>query len=276
VLTTGGAAAALLLVVAAAWNTGPGRSARRLAGLPVPPRSPLYFVHGGTIGILERGALRLLPGAHQGSWVLAVSEQRGIRSLPGMPPWVGPVWFRPDGTPERAPDNVGGVCCFGDGTTDGRFNYALRQDSTLLEPIGSRPLAPPAIHRYTTEWTEPATLFELGGEAAGTTFYLGIAYAGAIDAFVVTRSNTEGRSELEVWSRDGRRLARWAVPFAAGNVAVDPADDTIWVTRSDLNARVIHLENLDLKGRPLGSFDVPKPFATGGAAGLEFAWPAAR
>jgi hypothetical protein len=227
-------------------------------------------VCGGAIGIFENGALRLLPGGHQGAMVLAVTEQLGVRTMPGLPPWMGAVWFKPDGAPERAPSNIGGVCCFGDGTTDGRFNYALRQDSTLLEPIGSRPLAPPAIHRYSLEWTQPATLFELG-----TSSYLGIAYAGAIDAFVVSHTNTEGRSELEVWSRDGRRLARWPVAFAAANIGVDPADDTIWVTRNDLNSRAIHLENFDLQGRPLGSFDIPKPFAPGGAAGIEFAWPAA-
>jgi serine/threonine-protein kinase len=276
VMTTAAAVPVLLLAIWFGWNTGAGRAARRAAGWAVPPRSPLYFVYGGAIGIFEGGALRLLPGAHVSAMVLAVTERWGIRTLPGMPPWMNAVWFKPDGSPEHAPGNIGGVCCFGDGTTDGRFNYALRQDSTLLEPIGSRPLAPPAIHRYSLEWTEPTTLFELDSGPARDAAYLGIAYAGAIDAFVVGRSRADGRSELEVWSRDGRRLAQWPVTFAAGNVAVDPADSTIWVTRSDQNARAIHLVNLDLQGRPLGSFDIPKPFAPGGAAGLEFAWPLAK
>ena len=39
-----------------------------------------------------------------------------------------------------APPTLGaGLCCFYDGTTDGRFNYSARQDSTLTDPIGSRP-----------------------------------------------------------------------------------------------------------------------------------------
>jgi serine/threonine-protein kinase len=278
VLTTTGVAASVLLVTWLGWNTGAGRAARRLSGLPVPPRSPLYLTVGGAIGIVEGGRLSLLPGTDYGAYPLAVSEALGVRTLPGYPPWVRGTWFRPDGRPARAGGTLGGVCCFMDGTTDGLFNYALRQDSTLAEPVGSRPLAPPAIHRFTLEWTDPTVLFELGGATAGVTsgYYSGIAYAGAVDAFFVAHTSSDGRSVLEQWSRDGRRLAQWPLPYVTAGVAADPADETVWVLRYDMNARLMHITNLDSYGRALGSFEIAKPFASMGALGMEFAWPATK
>lgn len=273
-------AAALVSVIAAttslAWNAGPGRAARRALGLPVPPRSPLYLGIGGSIAVVDAGRLRVVGRANPNAWALAVSERHGIRAMAGRPPWVGDTWMRLDGTPERASPAAEGLCCFYDGTTDGHYNYGLRQDSTLLEPIGSRPLDPAGVYRFDLEWRHGEMLFELGAASSAitSTLYGGIAFDRASGTLWVTRVEpSDDTAYAEQWSLQGRRLAVVPVSARARAIAVDAADGTLWVTRGEVPERVTHLDNFTTSGRRLGTFDVARPMnlETGG---LEFVWPA--
>lgn len=280
VLTTASAVASALLLVWLGWNTGPGRAARRAAGLAVPPISPLYLTFDGGIGVLEGTSLRLLPGGGPGAHAIAVSTHWGVRTRASHPPWVGGAWLGPGGTPGRAPLPAEDICCFYDGTTDGRFNYALRQDSTLLDPIGSRALAPPAIHRYDLEWRAGEVLFELGASAVDvtSTLYHGIAFDGRAQALWVTRFGGDGTRHAERWGLDGRRQRTIVLGLHSYGIAVDPADGTLWVFRDAGEGDRMYFDNFTPSGVMLGTLAVDRPLDVGGAlaafaSGLEFAWP---
>ena len=241
------------------WETPLGRRARRSAGFIVAPRSTLYMV-GDSALIIGRGRqLQVVPHNPAGAIVMAVSRQ-GVRTMTGGPPWTMGGAFDLDGTPRQAPPaGVGGMCCFEDGTTDGEFNYAVRMDSTLLDPIGSRPLAPAAVYRFNRDWSDPQLLFKVGS----TGLYYGIGYAPASGTFFLTRV-APGTAFIEEWSRDGRLLATPVQTNAEGfgGVAVDPLDGTLWAVRLTFATLTARLENFDPSGRPLGSFDVRTPAAT--------------
>ena len=72
----------------------------------------------------------------------------------------------------------------------------------------------------------------------------------------------------------GRRLAT-PVAFPAATlkgISLDPADDTLWVIRSDPS--VLRLENFDTSGRHLGTFEPTAPTRLNSAfaaAAAEFA-----
>jgi serine/threonine-protein kinase len=272
--------AILLLAVWSGWNTGPGRTARRAAGLAVPPRSPLYLTFDGGVAVVGGNGIRLLPGGTAGAHAIAVSMRWGIRTLASRPPWVGGAWLGLDGTPRRAVVPSEYVCCFTDGTTDGRFNYALRQDSTLLDPIGSRALAPPAVYRYDLEWRHGEVLFELGEPAADvtSTLYYGIAFDARLQALWVTQLTTDGTAQAERWGLGGTKQATLSLaPYSTG-VAIDPADGTLWVVRDGDDDDRVYFDNLAPSGVMLGTLDVPSPVGASRtidafASGLEFAWP---
>jgi serine/threonine-protein kinase len=271
--TTGLASAAavglVLIGAALAWDTDEARGARRSAGLTVPPKGTLYLSMNGSLGVLRRGRLELMPFNPAVALTIAASEDLGVRTMTSIPPWTTGGAFRLDGTPVPPPASfTAGLCCFGDGTTDGQFNYAVRQDSTGLAPIGSRSLAPPAVYRFDREWGNPRQHFLL--DAAGT--YMGIAYSKATDSFFVTRTDAYGAA-VEEWSVGGTRRA---IPVreagaAFQGIAVDPADDTLWLVR--LIEPRFQLDNFDAVGTFLGSLIFDTYVTPGGA---EFAWPSHR
>jgi hypothetical protein len=265
------AAASATLVAAGigtAWDRSPGRAVRRAAGLPVAPRSPLYLVAGGAILVVSGGRLTIAAGNPAPASGLAVSRDLGVLTLAGRPPWTGGAAFRLDGTSVGAVRaSTAGLCCLVDGTTDGRFNYGLRQDSTLLEPIGSRRLAPSAIFRFGRDWSDPHSYITLtpGG------VYTGVTWAAADDTFWVTRQDTATAS-IEQWSREGRLLATpVTVPMPLTGLASDPADGTLWAVHyRGGSTSTVRLENFDVSGRHLGSYALPGD--TFGPGGAEFVW----
>jgi hypothetical protein len=196
-----------------------------------------------------------------------VSSDLGVLTVPGIPPWVGGARFTLDGTAVGAVrSSTTGICCFSDGTTDGRFNYAVRQDSTLLEPIGSRPLAPPAIYRFGRDWSDPQPYVPL---TPGHT-YNGVTWAPDTDTFWVSRLDNE-TAAIEHWSRDGVRLATpVTVPLSLTGLALDPADGTLWAVRYRGNADGLQLDQFARDGRHLGTLTVATVRPVGSAA--EFAW----
>jgi serine/threonine-protein kinase len=275
-LTAGAMVAALSTALAVGWNTIPARTARRAMGLSVPPRSPLYLTIGGAIGIVRNGSLDLVPYNSADAMAIAVSSDLGIRTLAGKPPWTGGAWFDLDGTPKRPPLTAGeDRCCFYDGATDGQHNYAVRQDSTLLDPIGSRPVEPPTLYRFARDWSKPEPMFLLRPRASApqvTSYYSGITYDPDSDSFWAPVNEPDGAS-IEQWSRDGRRLAAPVrVPWTVGGVAFDYADGTLWAIQYTANASAIRLDNFDRTGRYLGSVNLPRVTSAEGATGAEFAW----
>ncbi len=261
-------AAILSMSVWVAWNTLPGRSARRALGLAVPPLSRLYLTINGGLVVVDGRQVTVAAGNPATAVVVAASSDLGVRTLASMPPWTDGAAFDLDGRPVAGPHPVNTICCFSDGTTDGHFNYAVRQDSTLLEPRGSRPLAPTEVYRFGRDWSDPQPLFRLtqSGE------YRGIAYAARTQTFWTTRNEADA-AVLEQWSLDGRLVSppvRVAPTLAAA--AVDPLDATLWVVRYLTTAQVLRLENFDEDGRHLATLDLGSPALLLSAGGAEFAW----
>ena len=273
-VTTAAAAAAVLLAGAwSAWDTPYGRAGRRALGLPVPPLSPLYISIGGGLVIVNGRENTVVPGNPAMALVIAVSSDLGVRTLAGTPPWTGGAAFTLDGRQVHGPRAATeGVCCFYDGTTDGRFNYSVRQDSTLLGPIGSRSLAPRALYRFNRDWSDPQPLFRL--TPSGN--YAGVSYSAASGTFWMSR-NEAGMAVIEQWSRDGRLVSVpvRVVPFLTG-LAVDSRDDTVWVMRQLPSVKLIQLENYDSSGQRLAIYELTTPMPFLDAGGAEFAWPGRR
>ena len=264
--------AVALLTTWGAWDTPLARATRRGLGLPVAPQSPLYLTMNGGLGIVRGGRLTVFPYNPATASSIAVSSDLGVQTMAGIPPWTTGGSFRLDGSPVSAPSIVNeGLCCFYDGTTDGDFNYAPRADSTLLEPMGSRPLAPAALYRFERDWSNPQPYFLL---EQGGVYYLGVAYSARSHSFWLARQVRDG-SVIEQWSRDGKRLST-PVNLAAASlsgIAVDPRDGTLWVVRNA--GGVMRLENFDGSGRHLASLGVqraPFNFLPIVASGAEFEW----
>ena len=259
------------LAIWGAWDSTPGRHVRRVLGLEVAPLSTLYMTINGGLAILNGHTLRLVPHNPATATVVAVSTDQGIVTMSAIPPWIPGARFHLDGRPAASPPPTQqAVCCFSDGTTDGQFNYSPRTDSTLLEQRGSRRLEPPALYRFSRDWTTPVMLFPLTPDC----FYFGIAFAVVSDSYWLTRSTSDG-SVIEHWSRDGKLLSTPTVFSGAilTALAVDPGDGTLWAVRQGYPGEVMRLENFDAYGRHLASLDVAtrraNPFMSGGA---EFAW----
>jgi hypothetical protein len=270
-VTVGGSViAAAVLSLWAAWDAAPGRAVRRRLGWPVPPRNVLYMTVNGGLAIVRGRSVTLVPYNPAAARTIAVSSDLGIRTMPALPPWTMGGSFRLDGTlvPAASIPSLH-LCCFGDGTTDGRFNYAVRLDDTLLEPIGSRPMAPAGLYQFDRDWSNPRLYMPLVPEGS----YFGVTYTAASDSFWMTR-NLSGASVLERWNREGKHLSTSAsLPGATlTGIAFDPRDETLWVMRPQPAAAVMRLENFDSSGRHLGSLDLtwPHPFLQ--ADGAEFEW----
>ena len=269
-VTVGTACVALASLVGwTAWDAGAARTLRRALGLPVPPLSPLYVATAGGLVIVDGTGVTVVAGNPASAPALAVSADLGVRTLSGIPPWPGGATFALDGTPVAGPHAAtDGMCCFNDGTTDGEFNYAVRQDSTLLAPIGSRPLAPRALYRFARDWSDPQPLFPLTPSGS----YAGVTYSSASGTFWTTR-NEAGVAVIEQWRRDGERVsAPVQVDPPLLGVAADPRDGTLWVVKQVPSQHVLALDNYDVTGRHLGTYTVSHSLPLLGAGGAEFAW----
>lgn len=263
-------AALVLSTCVLAWDTNLGRSFRRAAGMTVPPRSVLYTAMHGGVAIIRGRTIEWHAHNPGTANVIAVSTDLGIRTMSTGPPWMQGGAFHLDGTPEPGSRATPpGLCCFDDGTTDGRYNYASRTDSTLTGPLGSRLLAPPAVYRFGRDWSNPTQLFLL--TAGGT--YRGIAYDPAWNAFWLTRQTNSG-TILERWDKDGRLAASSLIATGAAltGIAVDPLDGTLWTIRSVSASSTLQLENFDRTGRYLGAIAYPRVANSLGGAALEAEW----
>ncbi len=260
--------AVTVMTTLSVWDTNAIRDARRRLGMVVPPRSTLYLSMTAGMGVVRGRNLSVHPNPASASRI-AVSWDLGVLTMPGTPPWTTGGHFQLDGTPAASLPIVNeDLCCFMDGATDGEFNYSARQDSTLLEPAGSRPLAPPMLYRFNRDWSNPRHFFALRSDGG----YMGVAYSAHSQSFWLTRKSGSS-TVIEEWSRDGKLLATPVVmPAVLQGLAVDPLDDTLWVVREQPNAANIRLENFDPTGRHLTAIEVPKPSSTLVALGAEFEW----
>lgn len=106
-------------------------------------------------------------------------------------------------------------CCFRDGTTDGTYNYAVRQGLPGVS----------GIYRFDLDWTNPVRmpLSSLGLDGAIT----GIAYDPTDDTFWVAGGGSNGF--IVHVDRKGDFISFIAAPPGdTPSLAYDRADDTLW------------------------------------------------
>jgi hypothetical protein len=230
----------------------------------------MYLTTGGGLLVLDGGCIRAVAASPAMATAIAVSGDLGVQTLAGNPPWIGGAAFALDGTPVPGPRAASdGLCCFSDGTTDGEFNYAVRQDSTMLAPIGSRPLARRELYRFSRDWSDPQPMFRVTQSGA----YAGVTFSARSGTFWMTR-NEAGVAVIEQWSRDGRIVsAPLQVDPPLAGIAADPRDGTLWVVKQVPSSQVLRLDNYDAAGRFLVTFTASHPLPLLGAGGAEFAWP---
>ena len=123
------------------------------------------------------------------------------------------------GTPGTAQvtDAVGGYFALLDGTTDGTVNYAI--DRTTGDVVS-----------YTLDWgTNLGVLFSLAGTPA---LEVGITFdpAGDSGAGSLWISDNTGGSSITEYSLSGAVLSSFSTSHARNtNLALDPADNTLWI-----------------------------------------------
>lgn len=262
-------AASLLLTF---WDADVIRDAR-WAIAPQLPSSRLFVTSQSAIGGIDKGRVELLATNPVSAVLLAVSSHDATMvTMAAAPPFEqGGQVVPAAGGPGRAIAASWSICCFGDGTTDGRFNYAIRRDETRSP--GSRPLAAATLYRFSREWTDPHPLFELDPLPV----YCGVAYDPEDDTFVMTHNvEREPNWRLERWSRVGKRLAVLVEGRDAVNgVAFDPADRTIWVLQERQMGAGYRLLAFRRDGRLLGALDLAggQEYALDTLSGAEFPLP---
>ena len=108
------------------------------------PLSPLYLSTGSTVEVLQ--STTILDSWSTGEQEYSIAVQGTVRTWSQGNPVLSLLGheYTLDGIPTGAsyPNSVG--CCFRDGTTDGQFNYAVRQVAGDDE-----------IYRFNLDWTNP-------------------------------------------------------------------------------------------------------------------------
>jgi hypothetical protein len=265
-----GAIAVVALAGWAGWNTVRGRDTRRALGMTVPPKSPLYLSGGAAIAIVRDRNLTLLASNPATASVIAIEGDR-IRTMAGIWPFTTGAGFTLDGLPLAVPRAAAqSLCCFEDGTTDGRYNYAPRKDDTPVREGRGRPLASNALYRFERDWLAPRVAFFLNADGV----YHGVAYSAVTGSFWLTRT-VPGGTVIEEWSRNGVQLS--APVRLTGDqligLAADPADGTLWAVRQVWAGPAVRLENYDTSGRQLGALEFERPYPGFDGLGAEFPWP---
>ncbi|MGH8638878.1 MAG: PEP-CTERM sorting domain-containing protein [Burkholderiales bacterium] len=186
------------------------------------PTSPLYLSTGTQIQVLQgESVLDSWPtGEQEYSIAVDTTLKTWTQGSPALS-LLGREYLL-DGTPTGGTyvNTVG--CCFRDGTTDGKFNYAIR-----VAPVNNE------IYRFNLDWTDPRLMTfgtVAGGPIEGDS--TGIAYDSSDDTFWLAQSNLGSSVSVVLHvSRSGGVISFFGVPRQAHDpsLAYDPADNTLWL-----------------------------------------------
>jgi len=181
------------------------------------PISPLYVSDGEQIQVFQ--GLGIIDSWLTGEQEFSIAVSSNVKTWSQGSPALSLLGreYLLDGTPTGTTylNSVG--CCFRDGTTDGKFNYAVR----LL--AGSE-----AVYRFNLDWTDPqvfplqpplfyAGLSGITYDSSDATFWLAVSESFAAIAHITA---------------DGNLISYFSVAGAAApnvSLAYDRADDTLWL-----------------------------------------------
>jgi hypothetical protein len=221
------------------------------------PVSPLYLTTGSQIYVIQ--ATSNVDSWPAGEQEYSIAVDATVRTYSQGAPMLSLLGheYGLDGTPTGASylNTVG--CCFRDGTTDGMFNYAVRQGAGVA-----------GVYRFDPDWTDPQVLplnpFLVQGAS-------GIAYDSSDDTFWLAHPASTAVITVVHITRGGDPLSVFPAGTGNGNVslAYDRADDTLWVYVATPNASELRQYSAsDATGQKLPLSTLP---GIGFVAGMEFA-----
>jgi hypothetical protein len=253
--TATAAAAAVAAAGLLAWQAATGESGNR------GPASTFYLSGSGWVAAVADGRLSLVGLNPHEAFPLAVLDGgRVIRTAGGYRDAGGASFVRTNGEfrfERGTPSLGGGLCCWFDGTSDGRHNYSIRLDVYGREP--------PALYEFSTAWTSPRPLVSLPASRQ----YGGVAYDPRSDAFWISTRDLEG-GLIELWDRRGTRRAGFPGVARMTALGLDPADETLWAVADTAMSATLTLTQFTRDGTQRQSVELAKPEPSLHPAGGEF------
>ncbi|MEE9478331.1 MAG: PEP-CTERM sorting domain-containing protein, partial [Roseateles sp.] len=147
---------------------------------------------------------------------------------------------------------------FYDGTTDGRYNYAIGR----VGDVGHD-----SIYRFDRDWGRPEQLFALGGDGA---YGKGVTYDPTNRSLWVAMQVTNDLGTRKVFrdlALDGSVISQFVVRDSDGyGLAMDYADGTLWTTRGTAE----HLDQYSRSGQWLQTAVYDELAGQASTRGLEF------
>jgi len=183
------------------------------------PARPLYLSTGSQIQVLQFNSI--IDSWTTGEQEFSIAVDMTVRTWSQGNQFLSLLGkeYLLDGTPTGATyaNDVG--CCFRDGTTDGQFNYAIRQVAAAAN----------SIYRFNLDWTNPQVMpvnpIYGPGLLSGVT---GITYDSSDDTFWLAGGNDF--LFVEHITRAGNLISSFGGGTGSmASLAYDAADDTLWL-----------------------------------------------
>jgi len=218
------------------------------------PIRPLYLSTGSQVQVLVGSSI--VDSWTTGDQEFSIAVNTTVKTWSQGAPALSLLGreYELDGTPTGATYLNGVGCCFRDGTTDGQFNYAVRQAA------GGN-----LVYRFDLDWTNPQVMtFFPSGIANIVT---GITYDSSDDTFWLSTSG--GFFTVLHTSRTGNLISSFS--GGAGDntsIAYDAADDTVWIySFVAFSSELIHFAALDTTS---ANFPLSREPGIGSVWGIEF------
>jgi hypothetical protein len=187
------------------------------------PVRPLYLSTGSDISVIQ--GISVVDSWATGEQEYTIAVDTTVRTWSQGNPVLSLLGreYQLDGTPTGVtfPNGVG--CCFRDGTTDGQFNYAIRESGGTT------------VYRFDQDWSDPVVMPFASILIGGMT---GIAYDSSDDTFWLASSGVTNVFGVMHLTRTGQFLGSFNGFGTGGNptLAYDRVDDTLWVHTFSLQA----------------------------------------
>jgi len=220
------------------------------------PSRPLYLSTGSQIQVMTDGGIvdSWITGEQEYSiavntTVKTWSQGNPLLSLLGRE-------YELDGTPTGATYLNGVGCCFRDGTTDGQFNYAVRQA-----------IPNNVVYRFNLDWTDPQPMPFSSTFTSGVT---GIAYDSSDDTFWLASSSVADFVAVLHLTRTGNFISSFGGGEGSNvSLAYDATDDSLWIysARPALSELVHFAASDDMTS---GNFALSREPGIGFVSAIEF------
>jgi WD40 repeat protein len=180
------------------------------------PSRPLYFSTGSQIQVFTGGGI--VDSWITGEQEYSIAVNTTVKTWSQGNPFLSLLGreYELDGTPTGATYLNGVGCCFRDGTTDGQFNYAVRQ----AVPNN-------VVYRFNLDWTDPQPMPFSSFFTSGVT---GIAYDSSDDTFWLASSSEANFVSVLHLTRTGDFISFFGGGEGSNvSLAYDATDNSLWI-----------------------------------------------